>query len=43
MYSTFIVNFMYHMIVVAKSVRSWLNVGWFEIPHDFTESRVIRA
>jgi hypothetical protein len=29
--------------VAAKSVRSWLYVGWFEIPRDFTESQVVRA
>jgi hypothetical protein len=26
--------------VAAKSVRSWLYVGWFEIPRDFPESRL---
>jgi hypothetical protein len=43
MYSTFVVNFMQHVTVAAKSVRSWLYVGWFEIPRDFMESQVIRA
>jgi hypothetical protein len=43
MYSTLVANFMYHVTVAAKSVRSWLDVGWFEILRDFTESRVVRA
>jgi hypothetical protein len=38
MYSTVIANFMYHVTVDAKSVRSWL-----EILHDFMESRVVRT
>jgi hypothetical protein len=34
MYSTVVANFMYHVTVAAKSVRSWLECWWLEILRD---------